>query len=128
MQNRQNVSIVGLGHIGLPMMTILANLKKNGKYLYNVNAIEKNNKLGKDKQKNIKEKKFIFNTNDKKFNQLLKKTIKFSKVEIRTDFKNVNIADIIIISINFEIKKNKKDFKPIIELIGNIGKKIKKKV
>jgi len=127
MKNRQNVSIVGLGHIGLPMMTILANLKKNGKYLYNVNAIEKNNKLGKDKQRYIKEKKFIFNTNDEKFNQLLKKTIKLSKVEIRIDFKNIDIADIIIISINFEIKKNKKDFNPLIELIRNIGKKIKKK-
>ena len=52
MQNKQNVSIVGLGHIGLPMMTILSNLRKNGKYLYNVNVIEKNNRLGKDKQKN----------------------------------------------------------------------------
>ena len=126
MQNKQNVSIIGLGHIGLPMMTILSNLRKNGKYLYNVNVIEKNNRLGKDKQKNIKEKKFIFNVNDKKFNQLLKKTINFSKVEVRTDFRNINKADIIIISINFEIQKNKKDFKPLIELIRNIGKKIKK--
>ena len=45
MQNKQNVSIIGLGHIGLPMMTILSNLRKNGKYLYNVNVIEKNNRL-----------------------------------------------------------------------------------
>ena len=61
-----------------------------------------------------------------KIEKKLQKTINFSKVKVRTDFENINKADIIIISINFEIQKNKKDFKPLIELIRNIGKKIKK--
>ena len=39
MQNKKNISIVGLGHIGLPMMTILTNVKKKGKHLYNVNVV-----------------------------------------------------------------------------------------
>ena len=81
MQNKKNISIVGLGHIGHPMMTILTNVKKKGKHLYNVNVVEKNNKIGRSKQTDINKKNFVFRTNDKKFNKLLIKTIIGAKYE-----------------------------------------------
>lgn len=126
MERKQNISIIGLGHVGLPMMTILSNLKKGGKYLYNVNAIEKNDKKGQNIQKSINQKKFIFNTNDNKFNRLLNKTISLSKIEIRTDFKNLVKSDVIIVSINFEIKKHKKEFNNLKKLFEDIGSRIKR--
>lgn len=126
MIKKKNVSIIGLGHVGLPMMVILSNLKKNNHYLYKVNVVENNNKRGRQITKNIKEKKFNFQTNDIKFNQLLKKTIKSSKVEISTNYKDLCYSDIILISINFEIRKNKKKFIILKKLINNIGENIKK--
>ena len=42
----KNISIIGLGHVGLPMATILSNIKKNGKKLYKINVIEKNDNKG----------------------------------------------------------------------------------
>ena len=127
MHRKQKISIIGLGHVGLPMMLILSNLKKKGKYLYDVNVVENNDKKGKNIKKLIDKKKSFFNTNDNKFNKLFNKTINSSKCEIRTDLENIKNADIIIISINFEIKKNIKDFNILKQLIRNIGNTIKKK-
>ena len=127
MHRKQKISIIGLGHVGLPMMLILSNLKKKGKYLYDVNVVENNDKKGKNIKKLIDKKKSFFNTNDNKFNKLFNKTINSSKCEIRTDLENIKNANIIIISINFEIKKNIKDFNILKQLIRNIGNRIKKK-
>jgi|TARA_B110000914_G_C15120686_1_gene290447 3-hydroxyisobutyrate dehydrogenase-like beta-hydroxyacid dehydrogenase len=49
--HKQKFQFIGLGHVGLPMMLVLSNLKKKGKYLYDVNVVENNDKKGK----NIKE-------------------------------------------------------------------------
>jgi len=127
MQQKQNISIIGLGHVGLPMMAILANLKRNSKYLYKVNVVEKNNKRGLQIQNSIQKKELFFKTNDLKFNKLLDKAINLRNIDIRTDFNNLKKSDIIIISVNFEIKKHKKDFNNLKKLIQNIGNKIKKK-
>jgi len=127
MHRKQKISIIGLGHVGLPMMLILSNLKKKGKYLYDVNVVENNDKKGKNIKRLVDKKKTFFNTNDNKFNKLFNKTINSSKCEIRTDLENIKNANIIIISINFEIKKNIKDFNILKQLIRNIGNRIKKK-
>jgi len=127
MQQKQKISIIGLGHVGLPMALILSNLKKGGEYLYDVNVIENNDKKGIEIKKSIENKNFVFNTNDKKFNKLFYKTIGSNKLEIRTDLENLKTANIIIVSINFEIKKNTKNFNSLKKLLREIGNKIQKK-
>ena len=121
----KKITIIGLGHVGLPMMTILSNLKKNNKYLYDVDIIEKKNKEGLSITKEIKKNKFIFKTSDKKFSKLLKKSIQ-KKIKIRNDFINIKNSDIIIVSINFEISNDIKKYKPLKDLVVNIAKNIKK--
>ncbi len=121
----KKITIIGLGHVGLPMMTILSNLKKNNKYLYDVDIIEKKNKEGLSITKEIKKNKFIFKTNDKKFSKLLKKSVQ-KNIKIRNDFINIKNSDIIIVSINFEISNNIKKYKPLKDLVVNIAKNIKK--
>jgi UDP-N-acetyl-D-glucosamine dehydrogenase len=113
--------------VGLPMMLILSSIKVKDKYLYDVNAIENNDKKATNIKKLIDKKKSFFNTNDSKFNKLFNKTISSAKCEVRTDLKNYNTADILIVSINFETKKNIKDFNILKDLIRNIGSRIKKK-
>ena len=110
------------------MMLILSSIKVKDKYLYDVNAIENNDKKGTNIKKLIDKKKSFFNTNDSKFNKLFNKTISSAKCEVRTDLKNYNTADILIVSINFETKKNIKDFNILKDLIRNIGSRIKKKL
>ena len=72
MKNK-NISIIGLGHVGLPMAVILSNVKKNRKKLYDINVIEKNDNKGNYLKKKIKNKNFELKTNDNRFNQLVKK-------------------------------------------------------
>ncbi len=121
----KKITIIGLGHVGLPMMTILSNLKKNNKYLYDVDVIEKKNKEDLSITKEIKKDKYIFRTNDKKFSKLLKKSFQ-KKIKIRNDFINIKNSDIIIVSINFEISNDIKKYKPLKDLVVNIAKNIKK--
>ncbi len=123
----KNISIIGLGHVGLPMATILSNIKKNGKKLYKINVIEKNDNKGNLIKKKINNKNFEINTNDNRFNQLVEKAFK-KNIEIETDYRNINKSEIIIISVNFNIKKKEKNpFKPLKEIIINIGRNISKK-
>ena len=37
----KNISIIGLGYIGLPLACVLSNIKKNNKLLFQVNAYDK---------------------------------------------------------------------------------------
>ena len=107
MKNK-NISIIGLGHVGLPMATILSSLKKNGKKLYDINVIEKDDNKGNYLKKKIRSKNFELKTNDNKFNQLVKKVFR-GNIEIETDFRNIHKSDIIIISVNFDIKKKERN-------------------
>ena len=79
----KNISIIGLGHVGLPMATILSNIKKNGKKLYKINVIEKNDNKGNLIKKKINNKNFEINTNDNRFNQLAEKAFK-KNIEIES--------------------------------------------
>ena len=58
---------------------------------------------------------------------LIKDNLTKKQDSLSKDLENISKADVIIVSISFEIKKNKKDFEPLKKLIKNIGKKIKKK-
>ena len=45
--NLKKISVIGLGYVGLPTFLVLSNIKKNKKYLYEVEGIENNDKKGK---------------------------------------------------------------------------------
>jgi len=38
----KKISIMGLGYVGSPTFLVLSNVKKNKKYIYEVEGIEKN--------------------------------------------------------------------------------------
>ena len=45
--NLKKISVIGLGYVGLPTFLVLSNIKKNKKFLYEVEGIENNDKKGK---------------------------------------------------------------------------------
>ena len=124
MSNKKKVSIIGLGYVGLPTLLILSNIKKNKKFLYSVNGIEKNNSQGQHIKKSFyKRKKWIFSP-DKKFNNLFERTVNRNDTIITTDINKIHESDIILVSIGFEA--NKKSELNFLNLCSQISKKIKK--
>ena len=60
----KNLVVVGLGFIGFPISCLMANLKKNNKYIYNVTGIDKKNVEKKDQlfdefSKSLSDKKLL---------------------------------------------------------------------
>ena len=103
----KKISVIGLGYIGLPMFSILSNVKKNKSYTYEVHGIEKNDKIGNYIKHCFKNKKaWANNSSDKTFLKYLKNSFNRSNTSIRTDFKKLSQSDVVIVSINFELKKN----------------------
>ena len=81
MHRRQKISIIGLGHVGLPMMLILSNLKKKGKYLYDVNVVENNDKKGKNIKRLVDKKIFIKSRNLTRKNEIMKTQLNIEKAK-----------------------------------------------
>ena len=125
MSNKKKVSIIGLGYVGLPTLLILSNIKKNKKFLYSVNGIEKNNSQGQHIKKSFyKRKKWIFSP-DKKFNNLFERTVNRNDTIITTDINKIHESDIILVSIGFEA--NKKSELNFFESLQSNFKKNKKR-
>ncbi|MBI29379.1 MAG: hypothetical protein CMI95_05770 [Pelagibacteraceae bacterium] len=124
----KKVSIVGLGFVGFPTFLILSNIKKNNKYLYEVEGIEKDNFKGREiKEKYSKSISWI-KSEDKKFKNLFIKAKKRKESYISNNLEGVKKSNIIIVSVNFEFKDNKRNsFKDLINLSDKLSKKINKK-
>ena len=125
----KKISVIGLGYIGLPMFSILSNVKKNKSYTYEVHGIENNDKIGNYIKHCFKNKKaWANNSSDKTFLKYLKNSFNRSNVFIRTDFKKLSQSDVVIVSINFDLKNNlNKTFLNLKKVSKNIAKNIKKK-
>ena len=115
-----NTCVIGLGFVGLPMSIVIATSKKINKY--KVYGLEKNNKHGNKIVNNLKNNKFIIDTEDIILKKKYKECIKNKNFFPTTDLDVLKECKTILISINFEGKKN--NFSNIKSLTRKIFEKI----
>jgi len=109
MGNKLNISIFGLGYVGLPLAIKLSNH-------YNVLGFDKN-------KQRIKElKKFFDKNREVSFIELKKTKLKYS-----TNLKNLKNSNIFIVTVPTPVtKSNQPDLKPLLQACKDIGKIISK--
>ena len=109
MRSNLNISIFGLGYVGLPLAVKLSNY-------FNV--------LGFDKNKNrIKELKNFLDIN----NEINFKELKKAKLNYSTNIQDLKNSDVFIVTVPTPVTKtNKPDLKPLLEACKDIGKIISK--
>lgn len=109
----KNVCVIGLGHIGLPLVVhLLKNFKK-------VKGFDKNIK----KIKNLKKLKLDFY--EKNLNTNLKYFLKNKKFEISNNLKKT-LAEVYIICLGSDLIGNNIDNSKLIDVANNLGKVLKK--
>ena len=120
----KNLVVVGLGFIGFPILCLMANLKKNNKYIYNVTGIDKKNLEKKDQLFN----EFSSSLSDKKLLKIVKQVQKKNRIKFSNDFRFIKKADFILVCVNFDFSKGtiKSNFDKIRELFSKISKNLKK--
>ncbi len=125
--NLKKISVIGLGYVGLPTFLVLSNIKKNKKFLYEVEGIENNDKKGKKiKDYFSNKKKWIF-SNDKTYAKFFSRACNRKDVYINNKLDKLNKSNIIIVSINFDFNEKKlSPFKNLINLSNEVAKKISK--
>ena len=124
----KKISVIGLGFVGLPTFLILSNIKKNNKYIYEVEGIEKHNSNGLLIKKNFENNHNWINSSDKNFNKFFEKAAKRKEIKIKTNLDSISESKIIIVSINFDFNSESKNhFKNLKMISSNIAKKINKK-
>ena len=105
MGNNLNISIFGLGYVGLPLAVMLS------KY-FNVLGYDKNIQRIKDL------KSFLDKNNEVSYKDLKKTKLKYS-----TDIKDLKNSDIFIVTVPTPVTRtNKPDLKPVLESCKDIGK------
>ena len=109
MGNNLNISIFGLGYVGLPLAVKLSNY-------FNVLGFDKN-------KQRIKElKSFVDKNNEISFNQLKK-----TKLQYSLNIKDLKNSDIFIVTVPTPVtKSNQPDLKPLLLACKDIGKIITK--
>ena len=109
MENNLNISIFGLGYVGLPLAVKLSNY-------FNVLGFDKN-------KQRIKElKSFLDKNNEISFNQLKK-----TKLQYSLNIKDLKNSDIFIVTVPTPVtKSNQPDLKPLLLACKDIGKIITK--
>ena len=109
MGNNLNISIFGLGYVGLPLAIKLSNY-------FNVLGFDKN-------KQRIKELKNFLDKNSEVNSKELKKT----KLKYSTNIKDLKKSNIFIVTVPTPVtKSNQPDLKPLLEACKDIGKIISK--
>ena len=109
MGNNLNISIFGLGYVGLPLAIKLSNY-------FNVLGFDKN-------KQRIKELKKFLDKNSEVSSKELKKT----KLKYSTNIKDLKNSNIFIVTVPTPVtKSNQPDLKPLLEACKDIGKIISK--
>ena len=109
MRNNLNISIFGLGYVGLPLAIKLS------KY-FNVLGFDKN-------KKRIKELKKFLDLN----NEISSKELKKSKLKYSTNVNDLKNSNIFIVTVPTPVtKSNQPDLKPLLRACKDIGKVISK--
>ena len=109
MGNKLNISIFGLGYVGLPLAIKLSNH-------FNVLGFDKN-------KQRIKElKKFLDRNREVSFIELKKSKLRYS-----TNLKDLKNSNIFIVTVPTPVtKSNQPDLKPLLQACKDIGKIISK--
>ena len=109
MGNNLNISIFGLGYVGLPLAVKLSNY-------FNVLGFDKN-------KQRIKELKSFLDKN----NEVSSKQLKKSKLQYSTNIKDLKNSNIFIVTVPTPVtKSNQPDLKPLLIACKDIGKIISK--
>ena len=118
----KNISIIGLGYIGLPLACVLSNIKKNNKLLFQVNAYDKKYN-GKNKENFFDIKKKII---DKKLLDRIKNAKKKNLINFSNDYSRLKNSNVVVVSVNFhfETSQYKNQFKKIKSLFAKISQNI----
>ena len=106
----KSISVIGLGHVGLPFSVYLAN-----KGFHTIGYDKDKKKLDIIKKKNI----FV----EKDLNEMRKQTLRNKTLFLEKNYKNIN-SQIYIICVGAELIKNKISNKNLENLINNLSKKI----
>jgi UDP-N-acetyl-D-glucosamine dehydrogenase len=125
--SKLNISVIGLGFVGLPTACILANSKnkKNKKY-FKVFGIDKNLKSVSKNIENINKKNGF--SSDIKLNSLIKKTTKSDNFQLFDNFAPIKNSKIILVSVGFDFATGtkKQQFKKLANLFREISSCIRK--
>lgn len=121
----KNIFVIGLGYVGSATAIAIANSKNN----YFVYGLDLNTKEGRRRINLLNKCQFPFDTNDLKLKKALKNIIDNKKNFLAlSDSKLLKKANIVLVNINFDLKKYKTNFSfdlnPFKELIKDISSKI----
>ena len=130
----KNICIQGLGFVGIATATVVASVKnESGSPKYNVIGVELDTKEGRQKIKSINKGELYFPCSDELFNKRLKEAVLITKNFIATSEESVySEADLVLIAINLDVKKNSNNYfesevliKPFKKAITVLGERIK---
>mgnify|MGYP001026354020 FL=1 len=126
----KNIIVQGIGYVGAALSVAIASRRdKKNKPLFNVIAINKKNKIGSERIKNINSGIFPFKTKDNKLQRELKKSILQKNITAGNSLKFYKSASVVIICINCDlIVQNKKidiDFKAFKKGVKEVAENIK---
>lgn len=123
-----NVTVIGVGYIGLSILTLLSSKTKNRKYLFNVTGLEANNAKGKFISNYINSGSIPLKIDDKKFQSTFLKTFKKKRIKISVDDDIISSSDVVIVCINcdYDFQKRRVKTHTFFDSIKQIAKKIRK--
>ena len=104
------ICVQGLGYVGASTSLLISNLKKKNKPIFFVYGLETNTKLGQNRVKSFKNYSFPFKSNDRQIPKILKEIQKNKNFQATTEKSSISKSDVIICSVNFDVKKNFKAF------------------
>lgn len=126
----QKVCVIGQGFVGLPMSIAISNSKnKQGKNYFEVIGIEKDNNKGRILKEKINSGELPINSSDEKIYKKFKSSLVAKNFQVSNDLNEIRNANIIIVSINFEIiGKSSQPFKNLKFFFNKISKMVNKNV
>ncbi|MDC2969024.1 nucleotide sugar dehydrogenase [Candidatus Pelagibacter sp.] len=126
---KKKICVIGLGYVGLAMSVLCSIIKSKKSYKYNVYGFEKKDINGERIINALNNRKLPFKVDDNKFKINLFKILKKKLFQYGFNKEEFSTADIIILSINFDVDlKNKKiNFNNLKKIIKDIAKRINPK-
>ena len=104
-EKKEIVAIQGMGFVG-SVMSIVTSNSKNKRIVFGLDLPKK---IIKKRLESFNKGIFPFKTSDKKITVELKKAIKNKKIYATTDVDIYKIADVIVVDVNLDVIKNKKN-------------------